>query len=131
MEYFDKAFWEKWANENYDEFTSLKDGAKIAMLVPNTENLIVLEKESKISVRIDDRNLFDFPFAEIAFKFSEENIDEVLNDSTLDTLKNLTKKDEIGILAFVNHEVLNKYQYNDFLKKFGFEISSGCSCGCC
>ena len=31
MDYFDKRNWETWANNNFDEFKSLKDGAKIAI----------------------------------------------------------------------------------------------------
>ena len=58
MNYFNEKTWETWANDNYEEFQSLKDGAKIAMLLPNTDNLIVLEKGSEISVKIDDRYSF-------------------------------------------------------------------------
>ncbi|WP_458403879.1 hypothetical protein [Methanobrevibacter sp.] len=131
MDLFDSEIWQKWANDNFDEFESLKDGAKMAMLLPDTDNLIVLEKGNEISVRIDDRNLFDYPFAEIAFKFGENTIEKVLNDSTFKTFKKLVLDDEIGILAFVNEDGLNSFHYASFLKKFGFEIKSQCGCGCC
>lgn len=131
MDYFDYKVWENWANNNYDEFKSLKDGAKIAMLLPDTDNLIVLKKGDTISVDIDDRNTFEFPFAQIAFKFGENTIESVLNDSTFKTFKNLTLADDIGILSFVDEATLNRFDYRNFLKKFGFEIGSGCSCGCC
>ncbi|WP_407421567.1 hypothetical protein [Methanobrevibacter sp.] len=131
MDYFDYKVWENWANNNYDEFKSLKDGAKIAMLLPDTDNLIVLKKGGTISVVIDDRNTFEFPFAQIAFKFGENTIESVLNDSTFKTFKNLTLADDIGILSFVDEATLNRFDYRNFLKKFGFQIGSGCSCGCC
>ena len=118
MDYFDNEIWQKWANNNYEEFKSLKNGAKIAMLLPDTDNLIVM-------------NNFDFPFAQIAFKFQDNTVDKVLNDSTFKTFKNLTLADEIGILSFVDEGILNRFNYRYFLKKFGFEIGSGCSCGCC
>lgn len=82
MDYFDNEIWQKWANNNYDEFKSLKDGAKMAMLLPDTDYLIVLTKGDEITVRIDDRNNFNFPFAQIAFKFQDNTVDKVLNDST-------------------------------------------------
>ena len=131
MDYFDYKVWENWANNNYDEFKSLKDGAKIAMLLPDTDNLIVLKKGDTISVVIDDRNTFEFQFAQIAFKFGENTIESVLNDSTFKTFKNLTLADDIGILSFVDEATLNRFDYRNFLKKFGFQIGSGCSCGCC
>ena len=131
MDYFDYKVWENWANNNYDEFKSLKDGAKIAMLLPDTDNLIVLKKGDTISVDIDDRNTFEFPFAQIAFKFGENTIESVLNDSTFKTFKNLTLADDIGILSFVDEATLNRFDSRNFLKKFGFQIGSGCSCGCC
>lgn len=131
MDYFDNEIWQKWANNNYEEFKSLKNGAKIAMLLPDTDNLIVINKGDEITVRIDDRNNFDFPFAQIAFKFQDNTVDKVLNDSTFKTFKNLTLADEIGILSFVDEGILNRFNYRYFLKKFGFEIGSGCSCGCC
>ena len=99
MDYFNEKTWETWANDNYSEFESLKDGAKIAIMLPNTDNLIILEKGSEISVKIDDRYSFEFPFAEIGFKFKENAVDEVLNDKTLKTLQRLTSNDEIGIMA--------------------------------
>lgn len=131
MDYFDNEIWQKWANKNYYEFKSLKDGAKMAMLLPDTDNLIVLTKDDEITVKIYDRNNFDFPFAQIAFKFKENTVDKVLDDSTFETFKNLTIDDQIGILSFVDEDTLNRFDYRDFLKKFGFEIVSGCSCGCC
>ncbi len=131
MDYFSEELWAKWANNNYQEFESLKDGSKIAMLLPNTDNLIILEKGNDISVTIDDKNSFEFPFAEIAFKFDEKTIDMVLNDSTFETFKKLSKNDEVGVLAFVSADILNKYKYISFLKSFGLEINTGCSCGCC
>ncbi len=131
MDYFNNEIWKKWANKNYDEFKSLKDGARMAMLLPNTDNLIVLTKGEEITVKIDDRNNFDFPFAQIAFKFGENTVEDVLRDSTFSTFKNLTLDDEIGILSFVDEATLNRFDYRYFLKKFGFEIGSGCSCGCC
>ena len=96
MDYFDNEIWQKWANNNYDEFKSLKDGAKMAMLLPDTDNLIVLTKGDEITVRIDDRNNFDFPFAQIAFKFQDNTVDKVLNDSTFKTFRNLAIADDIG-----------------------------------
>ena len=41
MDYFNEKTWETWANDNYSEFESLKDGAKIAIMLPNTDNLII------------------------------------------------------------------------------------------
>ena len=131
MDYFDNEIWQKWANNNYEEFKSLKNGAKMAMLLPDTDNLIVINKGDEITVRIDGRNNFDFPLAQIAFKFQDNTVDKVLNDSTFKTFKNLTLADEIGILSFVDEGILNRFNYRYFLKKFGFEIGSGCSCGCC
>ena len=101
------------------------------MLLPDTDNLIVLTKGDEITVRIDDRNNFDFPFAQIAFKFQDNTVDKVLNDSTFKTFRNLAIADDIGILSFVDEGTLNRFDYRNFLKKFGFEIGSGCSCGCC
>ena len=131
MDYFDDKIWEKWANENYDDFKSLKDGSKIAMLLPNTDNLIVLEKGDKITVKIDDRYSFDFPFAQIAFKFGEGTVEDVLNDSSLVTLKRLTLANDVGIMSFVDEKTLNEFNYKNFLKRFGFEIGPSCTCGCC
>lgn len=131
MDYFNEKTWETWANDNYEEFQSLKDGAKIAMLLPNTDNLIVLEKGSEISVKIDDRYSFEFPFAEIGFKFSEDTVDKVLNDKTLKTFQRLTSNDEIGIMSFVKEDKLLEYDYTNFLRKFGFDLKCNCSCGCC
>lgn len=131
MNYFDNEIWQKWANNNYGEFKSLKDGAKMAMLLPDTDNLIVLTKGDEITVRIDDRNNFDFPFEQIAFKFQNNTIDKVLGDSTFKTFKNFTLNDKIGILSFVDEVTLNRFDYKQFLKQFGFEIGSSCSCGCC
>ncbi|WP_286008958.1 hypothetical protein [Methanobrevibacter woesei] len=96
MDYFDNEIWQKWANNNYNEFKSLKDGAKMAMLLPDTDNLIVFTKGNKITVKIDNRANFDFPFAQIAFKFSDNTVDKVLDDSTFKTFKNLVMNDEIG-----------------------------------
>ena len=131
MDYFNEKTWETWANDNYSEFESLKDGAKIAIMLPNTDNLIILEKESEISVKIDDRYSFEFPFAEIGFNFNEGAAEKVLGDKTLKTFQRLTSNDEIGILSFVKEDKLIEYDYSMFLRKFGFEINTGCSCGCC
>ena len=131
MDYFNKRTWEAWANNNYEEFKSLKDGARIAILLPNTDNLIILEKGSEISVEIDDRYSFEFPFAEIGFKFGEDAVEKVLNDNTLKTFQRLTSNDEIGVMSFVKEDKLIEYAYSMFLRKFGFEINTGCSCGCC
>ena len=131
MNYFNEKTWETWANDNYEEFRSLKDGAKIAILLPNTDNLIILEKGSEISVKIDDRYSFEFPFAEIGFRFDEGAVDKVLNDKTLKTFQRLTSNDEIGIMSFVKEDTLLEYDYTMFLRKFGFELKCNCSCGCC
>lgn len=131
MDYFNEKTWETWANDNYSEFESLKDGAKIAIMLPNTDNLIILEKGSEISVKIDDRYSFEFPFAEIGFNFNEDAVEKVLSDKTLKTFQRLTSNDEIGILSFVKEDKLIEYDYSMFLRKFGFEINTGCSCGCC
>lgn len=131
MDYFNEKTWKTWANDNYSEFESLKDGAKIAIMLPNTDNLIILEKESEISVKIDDRYSFEFPFAEIGFNFNEGAVEKVLSDKTLKTFQRLTSNDEIGILSFVREDKLLEYDYSMFLRKFGFEINTGCSCGCC
>lgn len=131
MDCINNKIWEKWANNNYNEFESLKNGAKIAILLPDTDNLIVLKKTNTISVKIDDRYSFDFPFAQIAFKFDENTVNDMLNDSTFQTFKNLVLNDKIGILSFVDESTLNNFDYKDFLKKFGFEIGSGGNCGCC
>lgn len=131
MDYFDNEVWEKWANDNYGEFKSLKNGAKMAMLLPDTDNIIVLRKCDRITVEINDRNNFEFPFAQIAFKFSGNSVDDVLGDSTFKIFKKFTSDDKIGILSFVDEATLNRFDYKNFLKKFGFEIGSGCSCGCC
>ena len=101
------------------------------MLLPDTDNIILLTKSDKIFVKIDNRNNFNFPFAQIAFKFSDDAADKVLKDSTFKTFRNLTMADEIGILSFVDEITLKRFDYRYFLKKFGFEINSGCSCGCC
>ncbi len=131
MDYFNNGIWEKWANDNYEDFKSLKDGAKIAMLLPDTDNIIVLKKDNKITVEIDDRYSFEFPFAQIAFKFGDNTVDKVLNDSSLVTLKKLTLDNDVGIMSFVDESTLNKFNYKNFLKRFGFEISPSCTCGCC
>ena len=131
MNYFNEKTWETWANDNYEEFQSLKDGAKIAILLPNTDNLIILEKGSEISVKIDDRYSFEFPFAEIGFRFDEGAVDKVLNDKTLKTFQRLTSNDEIGIMSFVKEDKLLEYDYTMFLRKFGFELKCNCSCWCC
>ena len=131
MDFFNKRTWETWANDNYSEFESLKDGARIAIMLPNTDNLIILEKGSEISVKIDDRYSFEFPFAEIGFNFNEDAVEKVLSDKTLKTFQRLTSNDEIGILSFVKEDKLIEYDYSMFLRKFGFEINTGCSCGCC
>ena len=52
-------------------------------------------------------------------------------DKTLKTFQRLTSNDEIGILSFVKEDKLIEYDYSMFLRKFGFEINTGCSCGCC
>lgn len=131
MDYFDKEIWETWANNNYDDFKSLKNGAKLAILLPNTDNLIILEKGNKISVEINERYSFDFPFAEIGFKFNDNSVEKILNDKTLKTFERLTSNEEIGILSFVKEDILIEYGYSLFLRKFGFEIKNNCSCGCC
>lgn len=131
MDYFNKKLWSEWSNRNYKEFQSLSDGARIALLLPNTDNLIILEKNEKITVKIDDRYSFEFPFAEIGFKFGEDTVEKVLNDNNLESLKRLALADEIGIMSFVREDVLIEYEYGEFLRKFGLEIKTGCSCGCC
>ena len=93
--------------------------------------MIILEKGSEISVKIDDRYSFEFPFAEIGFRFDEGAVDKVLNDKTLKTFQRLTSNDEIGIMSFVKEDTLLEYDYTMFLRKFGFELKCNCSCGCC
>ena len=131
MDYFNSEVWEKWANENYNDFKSLKDGSKIAMLLPDTDNLIIIEKGNRMTVEIDDRYSFEFPFAEIAFKFTDGTVDKVLKDSSLVTMKKLVLDNDIGIMSFVDEKTLNEYNYRNFLKRFGFEIGPSCTCGCC
>lgn len=131
MDYFNSEVWEKWANENYDDFKSLKDGSKIAMLLPDTDNLIIIEKGNRMTVEIDDRYSFEFPFAQIAFKFTDGTVDKVLKDSSLVTMKKLVLDNDIGIMSFVDEKTLNEHNYRNFLKRFGFEIGPSCTCGCC
>ena len=128
----DLTLWNDITKNDYSEFTSLKNGAKIALLLPNTDNLIVLEKiDGRVLIHSDHREEFDFPFAQIAFKFSEYAFDKLNETKSFSTLLFLAKKEEIGIMSFVNENELTRYNFNKFLKKFGYEIGSNCSCGCC
>ena len=128
----DLEIWKSFVNDNYYEFSALKDKAKIALLLPDTDKMIILEKsEDKMLIHSGHADEFDFPFAQIALRFSEESVDKLNENWSFNTLKNLTKKDEIRILSFVNENELRYYKFNIFLKKFGYEINSSCSCGCC
>lgn len=128
----DLEFWKAFVNDNYYEFSALKDKAKIALLLPDTDKMIILEKsEDKMLIHTGHADEFDFPFAQIALRFSEKSVDKLNENISFNTFKNLTKNDEIGILSFVDENELKYYKFDIFLKNFGYELNSSCSCGCC
>ena len=129
MDYFDVKTWKSWIETNSKQFVSLKEGAKIAMLLPDTDNIIVLEKlEKGFDYKIDNQSSFEFPFAQIALKFTSQGIEDFFNNVSL---RHLVKTDKMGILSFVNSNELRNMGFNSFLKRCGYGIQSSCSCGCC
>lgn len=130
-DYMDKKLWEKWANENFKEFSDIKKGSKIAIMLPNTDDLIVLRKnDSDFSVRKANRYDFEFPFAEIGFKFEENAPEQVLRANNFNIFVQLVGKEEIGLLCFVPEDQLNSKGYKNFLKRIGYNIGSSCCCCC-
>lgn len=132
MDHFNKNLWEKWANNNIEFFTGLKTKSKIAIMLPQTDNLIILTKESsKVSVIINNKNTFKFPFAEIGFKFGENIVKDVLKDKEFKDFINYLNKDQIGLLSFVSENELINKGYENFLSKINYKIGKSSSCGCC
>lgn len=125
-------FWKSFVKDNYDEFSELKNKAKIALLLPDTNKMIILEKsEDTILIHTGHTDEFDFPFAQIALRFSKESVEKLNENISFNNLRDLTKKDEIGILSFVNENELKYYKFDIFLKKFGYQLNSSSSCRCC
>lgn len=132
FDFFDKNLWEKWANSSFEYFNSLAIGSKIAIMLPSTENLILLVKEdSKISVIIDDKNNFEFPYAEIGFKFEDGVVENIFAENNFNSFLKFLNEDKIGLLSFVSENELNRLGYSNFLRKIGFKLKNSCSCGCC
>lgn len=130
INYIDEKLWEKWANENFKKFSNIKKDSNIAIMLPNTDDLIVLKKnDNNFSVKKDNRYNFDFPFAEIGFKFEENTPEQVLRGN-FNIFVQLVGKEKIGLICFVPEDQLTTKGYKNFLKKIGYNIGSSCCCCC-
>ena len=129
----EKENWKTWTNNNFENFKTLKNGSKIAIMIEKQADVILLnKKEKEIRITSEDSMKLTEPYPQIAFQLKEKTATEILNNK-YSLLKELMLNDEIKIYSFASTDKLIQMGYEEFLKNLGFEIKqpTDCGCGCC
>jgi epoxyqueuosine reductase len=133
--YFDVELWKNWVEQSASFFAGLLDGSIIGILIGESEDQIVLleKKDSKIQVKTENPEDMERPVADIIFKIKEENIKEILEDSSFIKFIELLSNQKIRVYGLRNQTELMDRGYTGFLGRLGLNFGGSCCGGgsCC
>jgi ferredoxin len=128
---FKTELWDNWAKQTAPLFTSLVDGATVAIsMTENNERIVLLEKENEdLNVYIKDLNELEDPIADLIFVINEKDIKEILSDATSVKFINLISSGKVTVYGFISQLQFMDKGYVEFLGRLGLSLGGGGCCG--
>lgn len=132
---FNVELWKNWVEGSSSFFAGLLDGSVIGILIGENEDQIILleKKDGKIGVKIENPEDLKRPISDIIFKIEEDNVKEILEDSSFVKFIELLSNQKIRVYGLISQAELINNGYTGFLGRLGLNFGGSCCGGgsCC